>query len=423
MKQPKCTAQKHKTPDQSKSAPAEAIIRSMLDEVIQRGARKMLQHAIEEEVTLYLLKHQHLRDDHGHRLVVRNGHQPDRPILTGVGPLTIARPRVYDRRPGCGFSSRILPSYMRRSPSLDALIPVLYLKGISTGDFTEALEAILGPQVAGLSPATIVRLKEQWLEEYDAWTQRDLSQTQYVYLWADGIYFNVRLEDDRPCMLVIMGVTHEGRKELVGLLDGERESILSWKELLLDLKRRGLRTGPQLAVADGALGFWPALEEVYGSTRQQRCWVHKTANVLDKLPKSVQAQAKRHIQDIYLAPTKRQAHQAYETFLTLYESKYPKACLCLSKDRDLLFTFYDYPADHWQHLRTTNPIESTFATIRHRTRQTKGCGSRDATLMMVYKLGREAEKHWRRINGYELIHRMLDGQRFADGAPIILHAA
>lgn len=422
MKQPQCTAKTVKTPRTSSPDPCDGV-RSILDEIVRRGAQTLLQQAIEDEVTQYVLAHSHLQDVLGHRLVVRNGHQPLRTLLTGAGPLAISRPRVHDRRAGSSFSSRLLPKYMRRAPSLDTLLPVLYLKGISTGDFSEALAAILGPEAAGLSATTIGRLKEAWIDEYAEWNQRDLSDKHYVYLWADGIYFNVRLTDDRPCVLVIMGATREGVKELVGLLDGERESTLSWKELLLDLKRRGLERPAELAVADGAVGFWPALEEVYGKTRQQRCWVHKTANVLDKLPKSVQPQAKRHIQDIYLASTRRQAVEAYEMFLRLYQGKYPKACLCLSKDKDQLFTFYDFPADHWAHLRTTNPIESTFATVRHRTRLTKGCGSREATLSMVYKLGREAEKHWRRLNGFELIERMLIGDRFVDGNLIPRQAA
>jgi len=422
MKQSTCTTTKTQTPALPLKL-VESDVRSPLDEIVRTGAQKMLQRAIEEEVAAYVEEHQHLNDAHGHRLVVRNGHQSERTILTGAGPLTIMKPRVYDRRVGRTFTSRILPAYMRRSPSLDVLLPVLYLKGISTGDFSEALTAILGADAPGLSPATIVRLKEVWLQEYYEWSQRDLSQTHYVYLWADGVYFNVRLSDDRPCMLVIMGVTMDGRKELVGLLDGERESKLSWKELLLDVKRRGLEKGAEVAVADGALGFWPALEEVYAGTRQQRCWVHKTANVLDKLPKSVQQQAKRRLHDIYLAPTKREALESFDLFLALFGGKYPKACECLSKDKNQLFVFYDFPADHWLHLRTTNPIESTFATVRHRTRLTKGCGSREATLSMVYKLGREAEKHWRRINGHELIRQMMEGLRFVDGMPSRQHAA
>ena len=389
--------------------------RSVLDEIVREGARRMLQAAIEEEVAAYIDTHQDLHDEHGHRLVVRNGHLPEREILTGAGPLTVKKPRVHDRREGIRFTSAILPPYMRRSPSIDALIPVLYLKGISTGDFSEALTAILGEGAVGLSAANIVRLKEVWQQEYTEWSRRDLKGKQYVYMWADALYFNVRLTKERPCMLVIMGATPEGKKELVGLLDGERESKISWKELLLDLKRRGLKEGPLLAVADGALGFWPALEEVYPGTREQRCWVHKTANVLDKLPKRLQSGAKGKIHEMDRAATKQPALEAFDDFMALYEEKYPKACACLRKDKDVLFTFYDYPAAHWKHLRTTNPIESTFATVRHRTRQTKGCGSRQATLTRVYKLAREAEKRWRRLDGHHFIVKVLRGVRFVDG--------
>jgi len=389
--------------------------RSVLDEIVRRGAQRMLQSAIEEEVAAYIEAHRHLLDDEGHRLVVRNGHQAERAILTGAGPLQVQKPRVDDRREGHRFTSSLLPPYMRRSPSIDALIPVLYLKGVSTGDFTEALTAILGEGASGLSATNIARLKEGWQEEYQQWKERDLSKKHYVYMWADGIYFDVRLTPDRPCLLVVMGATPEGQKELVGLIDGERESKISWKDLLLDLRRRGLKQGPELAIGDGALGFWPALEEVYPKARHQRCWVHKTANVLDKLPKSQQQLAKAKLQEIYLAATKREAIAGFDTFDALFSEKYPKAARCLRKDQAVLLTFFDFPAAHWKHLRTTNPIESTFATVRHRTRQTKGCGSREATLMMVYKLGREAEKRWRRLDGYRLIIKVLHGVRFEDG--------
>ena len=389
--------------------------RSALDKILREGAQRMLQAAIELEVNEYIEGLRHVLDESGRRLVVRNGHQPEREILTGVGPLPVKKPRVNDRREGHRFESIILPPYMRRSPTLDTLIPALYLNGISTGKFEVALEAILGKGAAGLSPANIVRLKESWEQEYEIWSKRDLSDKRYVYWWADGIYFNVRLTKERPCMLVLMGTLADGRKELVGILDGERESKLSWKELLFELKERGLREGPELAVADGALGFWPALEEVYPEVREQRCWVHKTANILDKMPKSVQTRAKAKIHEMYFSSTKRQALAAYDRFLDLYAAGFPKACECLRKDRDVLFTFYDFPAMHWQHLRSTNPIESTFATLRHRTRQTKGCGSRKATLSMVYKLAMEAEKRWRRLKGHEFIALMLSGTQFIDG--------
>lgn len=392
--------------------------RSALDTILREGAQRMLQSAIEVEVAEYIDQYRSKVDEAGLRLVVRNGHQNEREILTGAGPLTIKKPRVHDRRDGHRFGSTILPRYMRRSPSIDALVPALYLKGVSTSDVQDALAAILGEGAAGLSPANIVRLKEGWQQEYEAWSKRDLSGKRYVYLWADGIYFNVRLTKERPCMLVLIGTLPDGRKELIGLLDGERESKLSWKELLLSLKRRGLPCGPELAVADGGLGFWPALEEVFPGAKEQRCWVHKTANILDKMSKSVQPMAKQKIHEMYQSPTKKEALEAYDDFLALFEDKFPKACTCLRKDKEVLFTFYDFPAVHWKHLRTTNPIESTFATVRHRTRQTKGCGSRTATISMVYKLGREAEKRWRRLLGYHLVIKVMNGTKFVDGVEI-----
>ena len=389
--------------------------RSALDGLLREGARTLLQSAIEAEVAEYLAAHRDARDEQGRQLVVRNGHLPERDLVTGVGPVRIEQPRVRDRREGKRFSSQLLPPFMRRVPSVDALIPVLYLKGISTGDFSEALEAILGPNATGLSSANIVRLKEGWQKDYETWAARDLSGKRYVYWWADGVYFNVRLEPDRPCMLVLMGTLEDGTKELVAVWDGQRESKESWTEVLRALKARGLPQGPKLAVGDGALGFWAALEEVFPEVREQRCWVHKTANVLDKLPKRVQPHAKALLHEMYLAPTKADASKAFERFIREYEAKYPKAAECLRKDRDVLFTFYDFPAEHWAHLRTSNPIESTFATVRHRTRQTKGCGSRLATLTMVFKLAAQAEKHWRRLNGYELLSKVIQGVKFIDG--------
>jgi transposase-like protein len=300
-------------------------------------------------------------------------------------------------------------------PSVDNLIPVLYLKGISTGQFSEALQAILGEQASGLSATNIVRLKQQWERDYGEWEQRSLTGKHYAYLWADGIYFNVRLGDERPCLLILMGAREDGRKELVAIQDGERESKLSWQEILRDLKRRGLKDAPELAVGDGALGFWAALAEEFPETQQQRCWVHKKANVLDKMPKKVQPSAKKLLDEMHLSGTKKDALGAYSEFLDLYRAKFPKACDCLEKDKDVLFTFYDFPAEHWNHIRSTNPIESTFSTVRHRTRQTKGCGSRTATLAMVFKLCLEAEKTWRRINGYEFLPLVIQGVKFVDG--------
>ena len=394
---------------------AQVVNRDILDSLLAEGARKMLQQAIENEVAEYIETHRGERDGRGHQLVVRNGRLPERDILTGVGPVKVSQPRVNDRRQEVKFTSNILPPYLRRTRSVDALIPALYLRGISTGDFTEALSEILGPQAPGLSATNVVRLKEGWQKDFEAWERRDLSAKRYVYWWADAIYFNVRLSEERPCILVIMGSLADGTKELVAVVDGQRESKLSWAALLSDLKRRGLQEAPKLAVGDGALGFWGALEEAFPQTREQRCWVHKTANLLDKLPKSLQPQAKAHIHEMYLSPGRAKAHEAYEEFLRLYGSKYPKACECLRKDKDVLFTFYDFPAEHWGHLRTTNPIESTFARVRHRTRQTKGCGSRLATLSMVFQLVRVAEKHWRRLNGNELLAKVIAGVTFIDG--------
>jgi len=387
----------------------------MLEEILREGARKLLQAAVENEVDEYINQWRSEKDENGHRLVTRNGSLPERELQTGLGKIPVKQPRVNDRREGEKFTSKILPPYMRRVPTLEALIPALYLKGISTGEMQTALEAILGPNVEGLSANNIVRLKEMWAEEYQEWNKRDLSNKRYVYVWVDGIYFNVRLDKDRPCILVIMGALEDGTKELVAIHDGYRESKLSWLEALRDLKKRGLAHAPKLAIGDGALGFWSALEEEFPQTRIQRCWVHKTANILDKMPKRVQPHAKKQIHEMYMASTKEEAEQAYLEFLELYEAKYPKACECLRKDHEVLFTFYDFPAEHWSHIRTTNPIESTFATVRHRTRQTKGCGSRNATLMMVFKLAIEAQKHWRRINGYQLVAKVIEGIEFKDG--------
>ena len=389
--------------------------KDLLQEILQEGARKMLMAAVENEVAEYVEKHAHLRDGDGRRQVVRNGSMPERKLVTGVGQIPIKQPRVHDRREEHHFTSAILPPYMRRAPSIDALIPALYLKGVSTGDFSDALQAILGEGAAGLSATNIVRLKASWEDEHEEWSGRDLSDKRYVYLWADGIYFNVRLDNDRPCILVLIGALPNGTKELVAVWDGERESKLSWKEVLLDLKERGLDQAPSLAIGDGALGFWAALREVFPATEEQRCWVHKTANVLDKMPKSLQPGAKKKLHDIYLAATEKEALKAFDRFLELYDDKYPKACTCLTKDKDALFSFYKFPAEQWAHLRTTNPIESTFATVRLRTKRTKGCGSRKATLSMVFKLVQAAEKRWRKLRGYKRIAAVIEGTIFIDG--------
>ena len=390
-------------------------VESSLELMLREGARRMLQTALEMEVSSYLESAQGACDEAGHQAVVRNGYHRERTLVSGVGPLAIRQPRVQDRRADQQFTSAILPRYMRRTPSIDALIPALSLKGISTSQFPEALSAILGAGVSGLSSANIVRLKSIWEQEYLAWQKRDLTGKHYVYIWADGIYFNVRLAPDRPCVLVVIGATADGRKELLAIEDGERESKLSWQAVLQDLKARGLTQAPAVAVGDGALGFWAALRESYPATQEQRCWVHKTANVLDNLPKRQQGKAKELIHQMYLADTHEEALKPYDRFIVLYEAKYPKACDCLSKDKESLFTFYTFPASHWRHLRTTNPIESTFSTVRHRTRQTKGCGSRKATLMRVYKLATEAEKKWQRLHGCKLLEKVIEGVEFING--------
>jgi putative transposase len=390
----------------------------VLTGILRQGAQRMLAQAIDSEVADWIETHRDVCDEAGHRQVVRNGRLPKRTILSGVGALEVEQPRVFDRRPKdeaeC-FSSKILPPYLRKTRSLEELIPWLYLKGVSTGDFSEALAALVGPSAAGLSASTIVRLKSGWEEEFQEWTKRSLEGKKYVYVWADGVHFNIRLEEDRLCILVLMGATEDGRKELIAVADGYRESEQSWKSLLLDARGRGLMIDPKLATGDGALGFWKALPQVYPSTREQRCWVHKTANVLDKLPKRLHSEAKDKIHQIWMAPTKADAQRAFDLFVATYEAKYPKATGCLSKDRDVLLTFYDFPAEHWIHLRTTNPIESTFATVRLRHRRTKGNGSRLACLTMVFKLMQSAQKRWRLLNGSKLLPDVIQGLKFIDG--------
>jgi transposase-like protein len=393
----------------------------VLTELLRKGARKLLADAVEQEVAEYLREREGLRDESGHRLVVRNGHLPERKIQTGLGDVTVKKPRVRDKRPAEereSFESSILPKYLRRTKSIEELLPWLYLKGVSTGDFSEALKALLGPDAPGLSATTITRLKATWEEEYKDWSKRSLAGKRYAYIWADGVYFNVRLEDDanaRQCVLVLMGATPEGRKELIAVIDGYRESEQSWRELLLGLRSRGLELAPELAIGDGGLGFWAALRKVYSSTREQRCWVHKTANVLNKMPKSIQPKAKSMLHDIWMAETKREAEKAFDLFLETFAGKYPGATACLEKDRDVLLTFYDFPAEHWRHIRTTNPIESTFSTVRLRTRKTKGAGSRLASLTMVFKLALTAQKKWRALNGSQLIADVIRGVSFVDG--------
>ena len=394
-----------------------------LTEVLRDGARALLAQAVEAEVATLLSRYADETSNDGRQRLVRHGHLPEREIMTGIGPVAVRCPRVRDRV-GKGserirFSSAILPPYARRSKSLEVLIPILYLKGVSTGDFEEALVALLGKDAGGLSASTIGRLKEAWSEEHTRWSKRDLSAKRYVYFWVDGIHVQARLEHDAQCLLVIIGATPEGKKELVGLTDGVRESTQSWKELLLDLRRRGLSMGPKLAIADGALGFWQALAEIWPQARGQRCWVHKTANVLNKLPKSQQSKAKRALQEIWMAETKKDALVAFDAFIETWGVKYDRAVDCLVKDRDALLTFYDFPAEQWKHLRTTNVIESAFATVRHRTVRSKGCLSNKTAIAMIFKLAEAAEKSWRHLDGHNQLPKVIHGVKFTDGIEVI----
>lgn len=403
------------------------IFTDLLTEVLRNGARGLLVQAVEAEVADFLSRHADKLTEDGHRRVVRHGHLPEREIVTGIGPVTVRQPRVRDREAAederIRFNPTILPPYARRSKSLDVLIPILYQKGISTGDFAEALAALVGQDASGLSASTIARLKEAWADEHGRWQKRDLSAKRYVYIWVDGIHLQARLEDQAQCILVIIGATPEGKMELIGFTDGTRESCQSWRDLLLDLKRRGLSMAPELAVDDGALGFWKALGEVWPKTREQRCWVHKTANVLNKLPKSLHAKAKRALQDIWMAETKADAIVALAAFAETYGTKYDKAVNCLTKDRDVLFAFYDFPAEHWKHLRTTNPIESTFATVRHRIIRAKGCLSNKTALAMVFKLADAAQKSWHRLRGHNQLPKLIQGVKFTDGIEVVRQGA
>ena len=395
-------------------------IHSTIDVLVKRGAQRMLEAALQAEVENYIQRHSRERDENGHALVVRNGLAQERTVQCGAGQIKIKAPRVHDKRDGQKFTSNILPPYMRKTPRLEEAVPVLYLRGLSTGDFQEALGALLGEEnLAGFSPTTVTRLLAVWQDEYKAWRKRPLSHQQYVYIWADGVHFNVRLEDDRLACLVVIGVRVDGVKEVIALEDGYRESTESWATVLRDLKRRGL-AAPRLAVADGALGFWKALQTVYPETEEQRCWVHKIANVLDKLPKRLQPRAKSHLHEIMRAPDRQTATEELLRFREEYGAKYPKAVICLTKDQDTLFTFMNYPAAHWIHLRTTNPIESGFSTVKARTSTTKGAGSRNAGLAMAFKLITMAEKRWRRINAPHLAPLVQTGAKFPDGRTRIL---
>jgi len=396
----------------------ETFIDDPVSEILRHGSRKLLAQALEAEIEIFLSQYKDLRDKSGYQRIVRNGYLPERQIQTGIGAVSVKVPRIRDRYPQgterITYNSAILPPYLRKTRSMEQLIPWLYLKGVSTGDFSDALAALVGKDAPGLSPATISRLKTVWQEEYQQWKKRSLAGKCYVYFWVDGIYCNVRM-DDKQCLLVIMGATADGVKELVAIEGGFRESELSWRQLLLDLKSRGLTTAPQLAIGDGALGFWSALSKVYDNTRWQRCWVHKTANVLNYLPKSLQSKAKAQLHQIWQAADKDEANRYFDNFVNTYAAKYPKATQCLEKDRDSLLTFYDFPAEHWRHIRTTNPIESTFATVRLRTNKVRGCFSANTVIMMAFKLCQCAQKKWIRLHCPERLAEVVKGVKFVNG--------
>jgi transposase-like protein len=395
-----------------------------LTDVLRSGARRLLAQAVEMEADDFIAAMKELKLADGRDRIVRHGHGPERSIQTGIGPVPVSRVKIRDRGANgeadrVRFASSILPKWARRTRSLDALLPVLYLRGVSTGDFQEALSALVGKDAPNLSPSVITRLTAQWNADYERWQKRDLSARRYVYVWADGVYLQARMEDQAECMLVLIGATPEGKKEVVGFQTGVRESAQSWRELLVDVKRRGLKIAPDIAVGDGALGYWKALDEVVPGTRHQRCWVHKTANVLNKVPLSVQANMKPDLREIYGAPTRAAAEMAIDVFAEKYGAKYDKAVDCLTKDRETLLAFYDFPAEHWDHLRTSNPIESVFATVRHRTVRTKGSLSSNTARLMVFKLVMAAAKSWRRLKGQNQLPKLLAGARFQDGIEVI----
>ena len=397
----------------------EPFVDDPITDVLRQGARKLLAEALEAEIEGFLSQYAYLKDEQGRQRVTRNGHLPERTIQTGIGPVPVKVPRARDRQPGdepgpVRFNSTLIPPYLRKTKSMEELIPWLYLKGVSTGDFSEALAALVGKDAPGLSASTVSRLKTVWEEEFEQWQKRDLSHRRYVYIWADGIYCNVRMEE-KQCLLVIIGATEDGKKELLALESGFRESELSWTEVLVDLKHRGLKLGPKLAIGDGALGFWKALSKVYGQTRWQRCWVHKTANVLNQLPKSIQPKAKKKLHQIWMASTKDEAQRHFNDFLNIYGAKYPKATRCLEKDRDVLLTFYDFPAEHWRHIRTTNPIESTFATVRLRTAKVRNCFSSKTAVAMAFKLCRSAQKRWIKLYHPKRLADVIRDVKFVNG--------
>lgn len=398
---------------------APGAISDSLTELLRQGARGLIEKAVEAELQLLLDQYDNATDLGRRKLVVRNGYLPEREVLTALGPVPVRVPKVRDRSgSGVKFNSALVPPYVRKAKSVEAALPWLYLRGISTGDMQEALSVLVGEEAKGLSPAVVSRLKAQWSEAYSAWNRRDLSDEHYVYVWADGIYSTLRGEDDRLCLLILIGVNEQGEKRLLALSDGYRESKASWLGIIQDLQVRGLKTPPQLAIGDGALGFWAALDEAWPQTRCQRCWVHKTANVLNELPKSIQGKAKAGLHEIWMAETKTQAEKAFDRFVRNFGAKYPKAVDCLVKDRAVLLTFYDFPAEHWIHIRTTNPIESSFATIRHRTSRTKNCVSRNTLLGLVFQLTLTAQKSWRKLRGFNRLPDVVKGIRFQDGIAV-----
>jgi len=394
-------------------------ISDSLTDLLRQGAQGLIEKAVEAELQLLLDQYENVTDLAGRKTVVRNGYLPEREVLTALGPVPVRVPKVRDRSgSGVKFNSALVPPYVRKAKTVEAALPWLYLRGISTGDMKEALSVLVGEEAKGLSPAVVSRLKAQWSEAYSAWNRRDLSDEHYVYVWADGIYSTLRGEDDRLCLLILIGVNEQGEKRLLALSDGYRESKASWLSVIQDLQARGLKTAPQLAIGDGALGFWASLDEAWPETRCQRCWVHKTANVLNELPKSIQGKAKAGLHEIWMAETQAQAEKAFDRFVQDFGAKYPKAVEKLVKDRVALLVFYDFPAEYWIHIRTTNPIESSFATIRHRTTRTKNCVSRNTLLGLVFQLALTAEKSWRKLRGFNRLPEVVKGIRFQDGIAV-----
>lgn len=390
-----------------------------LNELLKTGAEQLIYQAVETEILELVLQNSHRLTDDGKAAVVRNGYLPERKIQTGIGPVTVRIPKLRskDGEP-IQFHSALVPPYVRKTRSLEAALPWLYLKGVSTGEMGEALKVLVGSDAEGLSASTISRLKQVWAKEYTEWRGASLNKDQWVYIWADGVYSGVRSEEEKLCALVIIGVNERGEKHFLAIEDGVRESTQSWREVLLQLKSQDMNS-PQLAIGDGAMGFWSAMDEIYPDTRHQRCWVHKTANILNCLPKASQPKAKKALHEIWQAETKSDAESAFNLFIESYDAKYPKATLSLQKDREELLAFYDFPAKHWQSIRTSNPIESTFGTIRHRTKRSKGCLSRDGMLHMMFKLSQCAEKRWRRLRGFDYLAKVIEGVKFRDGEEVI----